>query len=413
MRRPPHRALERGTPLTLSRRSINLAVLAVSLTTANAVAQVTYPNVRVQGRLQVQYYYFDNSDYASVVGPKDNFFLRRARIEARANINEYISVFIQPSFEGGRTTTSTTTCQPVIVTGAPDTVAVNCTTTSRGGIRLRDAFIDVRFTKPEAKTSFMLRMGQEKRPFGRYELTSANNLPSIERGAGQGLVGAGSNDLFTAQGFLSHDVGAHLQFDYKLSDLRLLTLIAGAYNGRGESLNDNNNAKSFGFRGTVGITDKLNVGGSFFSHDNIVTPTGASAPDSNYTNSAWGLDAQWGKPGDAGLYLVGDYMSGQDGSGVLVSGDKKTILGISAVGAYNIRIKSPTSWLTAIEPAVRYDFADPDTELDDNGTTLITVVLGFYMSSRAQFRIAYENESFQAGGAKSISGVRSALTVNF
>jgi hypothetical protein len=143
---------------------MRLAVLALSLTAANAVAQVTYPNVRVQGRLQTQYYYFDNSDYASVVGPKDNFFLRRARIEARAAINEYISVFIQPSFEGGRTTTSTTACQPVIVDALPDTVAVNCTTTSRGGIRLRDAYIDVRFTKPEAKSSFLLRWARKSAP---------------------------------------------------------------------------------------------------------------------------------------------------------------------------------------------------------------------------------------------------------
>jgi hypothetical protein len=257
----------------------------------------------------------------------------------------------------------------------------------------------------------MLRMGQEKRPFGRYELTSSNNLPSIERGAGQGLVAAGSNDLFSAQGFVSHDVGAHLQFDYKLSDLRFLTLIAGVYNGRGESLSDNNNAKSFGFRGTIGITDKLNVGGSYFSHDNIVTPTGATVPDSNYRNEAFGIDGQWGKPGDPGLYLVADYMAGHDGSGVLVSGDKKKILGVSAIGAYNIRIKSPTSWLYAIEPSIRYDFADPDTDLDENGTTLITAVLGFYMSSRAQFRIGYENESFRLR-APSISGIRTALTMN-
>ena len=38
--------------------------------------------------------------------------------------------------------------------------------------------------------------------------------------------------------------------------------------------------------------------------------------------------------------------------------------------------------------------------------------LGFYMSSKAQFRVAYERQSFQ-GGVPSISGVRSALTVNF
>jgi hypothetical protein len=35
------------------------------------------------------------------------------------------------------------------------------------------------------------------------------------------------------------------------------------------------------------------------------------------------------------------------------------------------------------------------------------------MSSKAQFRVAYERESFQATGAPSISGLRSALTVSF
>ena len=118
-------------------------------------------------------------------------------------------------------------------------MAVNCTTTSRGGIRLRDAYIDVRFTGPEAKSSFLLRMGQEKAPFGRYaELTSSNNLPSIERGAGQGLVGAASNDLFTAQDSSRMTSGPTSSSTTSCSDSRMLTLIAGAYNGRGESLND-------------------------------------------------------------------------------------------------------------------------------------------------------------------------------
>jgi hypothetical protein len=49
----------------------------------------------------------------------------------------------------------------------------------------------------------------------------------------------------------------------------------------------------------------------------------------------------------------------------------------------------------------------------DNRVTTLTAVLGFYMSSKAQLRVAYERESFQTPGAPSISGLRSALTVNF
>jgi hypothetical protein len=74
---------------------------------------------------------------------------------------------------------------------------------------------------------------------------------------------------------------------------------------------------------------------------------------------------------------------------------------------------SPTSWLYAVEPFARVDLADPDTDTDDNGATLITGGLGIYMSSRAWFRIAYERQSFQATGAESISGVRSMFAVNF
>jgi hypothetical protein len=341
-----------------------------------ATAQTTYPNVKVTGRVQEQFYQFSNDDYAfGTVGPKSNFFLRRARVEARGNISESVSFFIQPSFEGG----------------------------SVSGVRLRDAYIDVRLTPADRPTAVYLRGGQEKRPFGRYELTSSNNLPSIERGGGRGLVrSVASNDLFTAAGFLSHDVGASLRLEHKLDDLRLVRVTIGAYDGDGESRLDGNSGKSFGARATVGVTPKLDVGGSFFAHDGTV------GADSSFNNSAWGFDASWSKPGEAGLYLVGDYMQGE-----ALAAAKPDMRGISLIGAYNIRMKSPTSWLYAIEPAFRFDHADPNVDTDDDGATLISAVLGFYLSSRVQFRVAYESQSFQAPGAESINGVRSALTVNF
>jgi hypothetical protein len=76
-------------------------------------------------------------------------------------------------------------------------------------------------------------------------------------------------------------------------------------------------------------------------------------------------------------------------------------------------MKSPTSWLYAVEPAFRIDVADPNTSVDNNRVTTMTAVLGVYMSSKAQLRVAYERQSFQATGAASISGIRSTLNVNF
>ena len=380
------------------RRTFGATALLTSIAVGSASGQTTYPNIRLSGRLQEQFYYFSNEDYAATVGPKSNFFTRRARIEARGQISENVAVYIQPSFEGGRNLSGlVTTC-----TGTP----LTCRTAGRSGLRLRDAYIDVRFSPEGSKGALYLRAGQEKRPYSRYELVSSTNLPSIERGAGQGLLARASNDIFGAAGFLSHDVGASVRYEYKIDDVRLVTLKLGAYNGQGESLNDVNDKKSFGARGTFGITSKLDVGGSWFAHDGIVTVGGV--PDSTFTNYAFGIDAQWGKPGDEGLFALAEYLHGND-----ATANKFTIQGLQGVAAYNIRMKSPTSWLYAFEPALRVDLADPNTDADNDRVTTISAVLGIYMSSRAQFRVAYERESFQGDVNPSISGMRSALTVNF
>lgn len=392
---------------TAFRRTLAGYALVLSGGFCGLQAQTVYPNVKLNGRLQEQFYYFDNKDYATTVGPQDNFFTRRARIEARGNISENVIVFIQPSFEGGRNLSSVnTTCTSSAVPAGGGTPTITCRTTGRSGLRLRDAWIDVRFAKEGAKGTFFLRGGQEKRPFSRYELTSATNLPSIERGAGQGLLPRASNDIFTSAGFASHDVGASLRYEYKINELQLVTLKVGAYNGQGESLNDVNNKKSIGARATAAVTPKIDVGASWFAHDGIVTVNGV--PDSSFTNYAFDLDAQYGKPGDEGLYVLGEYLHGNDATAA-----KNTMQGIQGVAAYNYRLKSPTSWLYAIEPAFRIDVADPNTDADNDRATTLSAVLGFYMSSKAQFRVAYERQSFQGANVPSISGVRSALTVNF
>ena len=349
------------------------AAMAITLGTivTPVMAQTTYPNIKVSGRLHTQAYYFDNKDYSPV---QSDMFLRRARIEAKGGITDRISYFIQPSFEGGKTS----------------------------GVRLRDAWIDLSLTRPGEKTAFILRTGQEKRPFSRYELTSSNNLPSIERGAGDGLVKSQGNNIFEKAGFVSHDVGASVRVESKMAGGRMASIVAGVYTGAGESNKDNNSAKSFGFRASADVISKLSVGGSYFSHDGI------AGTDSSYRNNAYGFDAQWSKPGEEGLFVLAEYLRGEN-----QANNSITMSDVQALAAYNIRMKNPDAFLYAIEPAVRFDMADPDTDVNNNGSRLFSAVLGFYFSSKAQWRFAYENQSFQASGAKSINGVRSAFTVSF
>src|SRR3954469_4272408 len=184
-----HSIFAKGHMAPQARRVLRCTALALTLGSGAVSAQTTYPNVKLTGRLQEQFYYFGNEDYAATVGPQSNFFTRRARIEARGNISENVIVYIQPSFEGGRNLSGVTpSCTSSAVPVGGGTPTITCRTTGRSGLRLRDAWIDVRFTKEGNPGAFYLRAGQEKRPYSRYELTSSNNLPSIERGAGQGLL---------------------------------------------------------------------------------------------------------------------------------------------------------------------------------------------------------------------------------
>ena len=168
-----------------------------------------------------------------------------------------------------------------------------------------------------------------------------------------------------------------------------------------------NNKKSFGARATAGIYSKLDIGGSWFAHDGIVTV--GTTPDSAFTNYAWGVDAQWGKPGDEGLYVLGEYLDGNDATAA-----KNKIQGIQGIAAYNYRFKSPTSWLYAIEPAFRFDLADPNTDRgqrpghpDHRGPRHLHVEQGPAPGGVRASELPGHDVT------PSISGMRSALTVSF
>jgi hypothetical protein len=369
---------------TMCRSAFGLAVLTL-LAAGTAAAQTTYPNVKVTGKLQVEFYDFNNGDNAiyaalpaAVRAPESAFLVRRARIEARGNISENVTFVLSPNY-----------------------------TTGQSGVTLKDAFIDVAFMKPEAKNMLVLRAGQFKRFFGRYELTSSSNLPSIERGAYRGLVPVSSNDLAVGNGYEAHDIGAGLMYTGFKSRL---TVSGAVMNGSLSPNNiDLNNAKSLYARATFAITPRLSIGASYGDHDFQTIDSTVVPRDTTQTrNAAFGLDAQWSAPGNEGLYAMVDYLNGES---VLNSANK--IWGFQGVAAYNIRMKSPTSFLYAIEPAFRYDIAEPNNVIINDQSTLITAGVNLYLSSKAQFRLMYESQSFEDPSLNTISGVRTALTMNF
>lgn len=390
------------TPCSAYRRTVVIVGLLVPLLTAPGAAQAPYPRFEISGRLQQHFYWFDNEAYAAEVGPASTFFTRRARIQAYAQITDRISLVIQPSYEGGRTLEAETVCEPLEVPDGGGTLVPECTTSGKSGFRLRDAFVDLRLSPPKSATGLTLRVGQEKRPFSRYELLSSNNLPSIERNAGAGLVPVASNNLFESSGYLSTDIGAALMLSAELGD-RPIAVHAGVYNGQGESLHDVNAAKSYGARATFGVLPKLSVGAAAFRHDYVLVTD--ESVDSAAYNGAWEVDAQWGAPGRPGLFALAEYLRGGR-----MGAPGTTMAGLQVLAAWH----QPTGgdWVQAVEPGLRLDVADRDLDGTGDRATLFTAVVGLYFSSRAQLRLAYESQTFQAD-LEPVRGLRSALTVNF
>jgi len=389
----------------VTRSTLALASLVVIAATAG-VAQA--PTVQVQGRIQVQYRLSsgDSSGNYNPTQVSNGFEVRRLRIQTNVRFGDNINLVIQPSFE-------------------------------MAALRMRDAFLRVGLTPRLGVT-----IGQEKSPFQRYELNSSNNLLSIERGVRILRLGGreGLNDLLSANGYASHDLGAFV--DYAGPDNKI-TVKVGVQNGSRESSVDVNNAKSFFGRATaIAITNAdnqpvLQFGASFASRDRAICQTLAAVgsatcnayyADSSKSTTAFGLDAEWGgfRPG---FHVFLDFATGDNvpiatrkatgrntGNLDSASAPIAKFMGFSLIGAYRINTTGPdTRLIKFFEPALRVDYLDPDTDLPDNQGLLITPVLNIYFANTVVLRAGFDFYSYKdaTGTSRSAKELKFSWQANF
>ena len=385
----------------------HVAGLAAGLMLVASVAAAQAPNIQVQGRVQLQYRYSsgDSSANYSKTGVNNLFEVRRLRIQTNVRFGDNISLVIQPSFE-------------------------------MGNLRMRDAFVRVGLTP-----NLALVAGQEKSPFQRYELNSSNNLLSIERGL-RVLKLSGKealNDILVQNGYASHDLGAFLEGESK--DHRFFAK-AGVQGGSRESSTDVNNAKSFYARATgTALMNKdnqpqLQLGASFGSRDRAIcsTCTGTIAyfPDSSKRTTAFGLDAEWGgfRPG---LHVIADFATGDNvpialrinsGTSNRNSGNLRnsadsnvvTFRGVHVIGAYRVLTTgSDTRLIKIVEPAVRFDYTDPNTSASNDQGILITPVLNLYFANSVQLRAGIDLYFYKdaTGASQSARELKFSWQANF
>lgn len=397
-----------------------IALAAIAVGAAELSAQT--PNIRVAGRIQTQFS-TSSGDSSSAYNPSavvsSGFEVRRLRIQADVRIGENVNMVLQPSFE-------------------------------MGALRMRDAYLRVLLWRTPT-AGLGVTMGQEKKPFNRYELTSSNNLPSIERGLRlRGLTApvVAQNNLLEENGYLAHDLGANA--DVYLLNGRVAAK-AGVYQGAGESAQDVNNAKSFGVRvtGTV-LQDAearpmLRVGAAVMSRDRAVTAaaTGTTfAPDSSRRTSAVGLEVEWGdfRPG---LHVIGDFATGDNllAGSFCVNGTTPiscrvdtgrnlgslrpnapdsafaTFASMQVVAAYRWQFEDPSGnrLIKILEPALRVDYTDPNTGTGGNQAMLITPALNVYFGQTTVMRAGVDFYTYHdaAGASQSARAFRVSWQSNF
>lgn len=100
------------------------------------------------------------------IGDKEGFFLRRVRLVFSGDINEYVSMYIQPDFA-----TNAVTGVSSGSSGASGSIDLNFA-------QLRDAYFDLAFDKEH---EYRIRAGQSKVPFGWENLQSSQNRLTLDR----------------------------------------------------------------------------------------------------------------------------------------------------------------------------------------------------------------------------------------
>ena len=369
-----------------TRSAAAFGVAAVSLA---GVLNAQAPTIKLGGRVQAQYRASGGDSSASFTpGRVDNGFeVRRLRIQIDGTFGEHATFAIQPSLEMGQ-------------------------------LRMRDAYARVRLVP-----RLFLSAGQEKSPFQRYELTSSNNLPSIERGLRNlQLAGReGLNDLLVLNGYAAHDIGA---FAGVTAAGNRVHLKFGVQNGSRESSTDVNNAKS-GFARITGVVladsqarPRLQLGASFGSRDRAVcavcTGTVTFYPDSALRTNAWGVDLEWGgfRPG---LHVIADVAGGdnvplanrvnvgRNTGNVRTAADStlRTFLGASMVASYRFIVGAREGNAgRMLEPALRIDWNDPDRALSGDDGLLITPVLAVFFASTEVLKIGVDFYGYRDGGVR-------------
>jgi len=329
-----------------------LAAMAVTLPAAQASAQEISSrgaDLRIGGRLHSQY-------SASSVAEADNdFFFRRVRLIFDLNLTDFVTARVQPDFAGGKAA-------------------------------LQDTYVRFNFD-----SGLRLYMGQFKRSFDLFELSSSTDLSLVERdgrvegvGTCAGVGGACSYSRLTEKlGFAGRDQGVKIEYSSGAVSFQ-----ASATNGTGINVSDENDAKSYSGRISLDASDNVTISGQYGVHDYV------DANEENAYAPAWSADIDFGAWRD-GVHFQAAVASGDNWKELDGNGDAVPFMAYQGVLSYYAPVDGAK--FVGVEPLARVSFADPNGDTADDGAMIFTPGLMLYTSGKNKIGFNLDVFSPQTG----------------
>ena len=282
--------------------------------------------------------------------PQTEAILRRARLWAATRVNYWIDGAVQLDF-------------------------------GYEGVKARYAF--VRFS---ASPAFSVSLGQFKRAFDLFELTSSSQILVVERDGRvrgvtpcTGLDGPCTYSAFSEDLQLSSlDIGALIAGDLG-SRVRYL---ASVTNGPGGNEREENHTKSGSLRLEVLPVSWLMVGLNAAAHDypNPVTGVTGYAP-------AFAVDFDVGSF-EGGPHLQLGAMAGENWRNLDPTGTPSRFATGQAIATWRFALTSPA--VDAVEPLARVSWGDPDLDVSPDTGLLFTPGLVLHFTGRNKIAVNWD-----------------------
>lgn len=382
-------------------RTIRLAVAAlIGLLAApsSAAAQEGVPivssaeEIDLSGRFQLQAATSscagdppDAGSPCASVAPGLDWFARRARLSATVRVSDFISGKIEPDFG------------------------------SVSGVTLRDAYGMLTFSE-----SARLQVGQFKKPFDGFHLTSSTQILTIERDLDvpgvPGQRALSMAELTTANTLSSYDLG--VMISGRLSEN--VRYRAGTFDGRSPSANgDVNTEKQF-----VGRLQYSTQAGEL----PLKLAVAGALTDLPYTGVEGRLAGQyyangelWAELGDfeGGPHVQAGWVFGENtleapagGTPAPPDAELATMHGFQVIGSYRTPVEAVPR-VEAVEPLLRIAVSEPNTGIDDDAVYGFTPGVQVFFAGRNKVAVNWDFVSFADGGTSSANSFKLQYQFHF